>query len=76
MAKTKYKVTTRFIANANVQRYYGRDVNYDSTTKQSTPGWAVIVDGIEYTESRASIRYTDETMSTPVGVTIKEFERI
>lgn len=76
MGKIKYKVTTRFTETENVRRVYGTDVNYDSTTKQATPGYAIIVNDIEFNESRASIRYSDETMSTVVGVAIKEFERI
>lgn len=77
MAKRQqYKVIRKFIATTTAQRTHGDDVDYDSQTKTEQPGWAIVLDGLEYSEKRASLRYSDETHQTVVGVTIKEFERI
>lgn len=76
MAKAKFKVIKKFIATTDAQRVHGDDVDYDSQTKTEQPGWAVVLDGLEYSEKRASLRYSDEGHKTVIGVTIKEFERI
>ena len=76
MGKSKYTVSTTFIASSNAERLLGENIGYDPNTKTQVDAWVIRNGDNLYPENLCSRLYTDETKSKLVGLAIKTFKKV